>query len=84
MGEDKVLLKGDQIFVVRASQRCNMSFQKAEWFDSGGNRQTIWPYQYSTVSNVARRIGNQLSQSNQLSQKVAVVRQKLPLEQGKT
>lgn len=39
---------------------------------------------YSTVSNVVRRIEGQLSHSNQLSKMVAVVRQKLLLEQRKT
>jgi hypothetical protein len=39
---------------------------------------------YSTVSNVVRRIEGQLSHSNQLSTMIAVVRQKLQLEQRKT
>ena len=38
---------------------------------------------YSTVSNVARRIGNRLAQSKQLSKMVATVRQKLSLGQRK-
>ncbi len=39
---------------------------------------------YSTVSNVVRRIENQLADSNQLIQMVALVRQRLSLEQRKT
>ncbi len=39
---------------------------------------------YSTVSNVVRRIENQLTESNQLSEMVAFIRQRLFLKQRKT
>jgi len=38
---------------------------------------------YSTVSNVVRRIENQLAESNQLSKIITSIRQKLSLEQQK-
>lgn len=38
---------------------------------------------YSTVSNVARKIENKLAESNQLSKKITLIREKLSLEQRK-
>ncbi len=78
--------KGGQIFcccvVVRTTKDLTPLFFSGLTLVEIGNE--FGHIKYSTVSNVVRRIEGQLSHSNQLSKMVAVVRQKLQLEQRKT